>query len=303
MQSAKKFFHFNPLLWVLAVSEKMKELNRWNVEQYNTAAGYVSKSFGGDLLDILTIRDNERVLDLGCGDGVLSMKIQQMGAKVIGIDSSEEMVEFAREEYKVDARRMDGCSMNFENEFDIVFSNAALHWMTDTNRMLDGVARSLTSGGQFIAECGGFGNIAAIVTAIVAILEKHGISNAKSYIPWVFHHPDAFEKKLQHAGFKVLQIQLNPRPVHLPEGILGWLKTFADNFVQPFPKEQHDAIFHEIQELLRPVNGLCSIFDNRINGRRCALQMEIGMQITYGYVLWQYGNKCIMFLHQCTSLM
>ena len=76
------------------------------------------------------LRAGERILDLGCGTGELTLVLQQRGCEVVGVDLSPEMVAKAREK-GVDARVMDGHAMTFEDEFDAVFSNAALHWMSD----------------------------------------------------------------------------------------------------------------------------------------------------------------------------
>ena len=76
------------------------------------------------------LRAGERILDLGCGTGELTLALQQRGCEAVGVDLSPEMVAAAKEK-GVDARVMDGHSMAFEDEFDAVFSNAALHWMSE----------------------------------------------------------------------------------------------------------------------------------------------------------------------------
>ena len=65
---------------------------------------------------------------------------------------------------------MSGEALPFDQQFDAVFSNAALHWMSDHDALLQGVHRALKPGGRFVAECGGHGNIAAIRVALLAVL-------------------------------------------------------------------------------------------------------------------------------------
>src|ERR1700751_2130862 len=106
------------------------------------------------LVEVLDPRPGERILDLGCGDGFLTRRIAQSGATIVGVDSSPQMVAVARE-HGAEARVASGESLPFDQEFDAVFSNAALHWMSDHDAVLRGVYRALKPGGRFVAECGG----------------------------------------------------------------------------------------------------------------------------------------------------
>ena len=93
---------------------------------------------------------------------------------MVGVDSSPQMIAAAKER-GVDARLINGEDLPFQGEFDAVFSNAALHWMSDHDAVLEGVYRALKPGGRFVAECGGLGNIAAIRVALLAVLTARGI--------------------------------------------------------------------------------------------------------------------------------
>src|SRR5580704_5360781 len=126
------------------------------------------------LVEALDPQPGERILDLGCGDGFLTRRIAESGATMVGVDASPQMVAAAKER-GADARVGSGESLPFDQEFDAVFSNAALHWMSDHDAVLRGVYRALKPGGRFVAECGGQGNIAAIRVALMAVLTAHGI--------------------------------------------------------------------------------------------------------------------------------
>src|SRR5437764_1534880 len=99
----------------------------WNSSRYAENARFVS-DLGEPVLELLNPQPGERVLDLGCGDGALTQKLVAAGAQVIGVDASADMVEAAQKR-GLDARVMDAYHLGFNNEFDAVFSNAALHWM------------------------------------------------------------------------------------------------------------------------------------------------------------------------------
>ena len=196
---------------------------RWNAQDYAIDAGFVP-TLGSAVVRLLDPRRGERILDLGCGDGVLSTELALSGAVVIGVDASPELVIAARAR-GVDARVMDGHTLAFEGDFDAVFSNAALHWMQQPDRVLAGVRRALKPGGRFVAEFGGHGNVAAIIAAIQAARVAHG--HAPSRFAWYFPDADSYADRLRQHGFHVHLIETVQRPTPLPTGVAGWLRVFA----------------------------------------------------------------------------
>jgi SAM-dependent methyltransferase len=221
----------------------------WDPSGYQQNAGFVAQ-LGLPVLELLAPLPGERILDIGCGDGALTLEIARAGASVVGIDSSPEMIAGARER-GLDARVADAQSLDFTNEFDAAFTNAALHWMARPAEVLGGVRRALRAGGRFIGEFGGFGNVAAIVTALNAVLLRRGI--ARDDIPgWYFPTPAAFGALLEDAGFEVRELLLIPRPTPLPTGMSGWLATFGARFFALVPAAEREAAQAEAVELLRP---------------------------------------------------
>jgi SAM-dependent methyltransferase len=228
-------------------------MQTWDPRGYQHNAGFVAK-LGLPVLESLAPRAGERILDIGCGDGALTVEIARAGASVVGIDSSPEMVASARER-GLDARVCDATELAFADEFDAAFTNAALHWMADPPAVLAGVHRALRADGRFAGEFGGFGNVAAIVTALGAVLRGRGI--APERIPvWYFPTPDAFRALLERSGFTVREIALIPRPTPLPTGMGGWLATFGARFFALLPEAERERACAETVELLRP--ALCA---------------------------------------------
>ena len=129
---AEGFFELEPRCEV-----GLMEGQRWNPEEYARNARFVS-DLGEPVLDLLAPVEGERVLDLGCGDGVLTRKICEAGCAVVAVDSSTEQVAAARAQ-GLDARVEDAESLPFDGEFEAVFSNAVLHWVKDHDAMLEGV--------------------------------------------------------------------------------------------------------------------------------------------------------------------
>jgi len=224
----------------------------WNAIRYQQNARFVS-DLGQPILDLLNPQPGERILDLGCGDGALTAKLAAAGARVIGVDASPDMVSAANAR-GLDARLMDAYNLEFQGEFDAAFSNAAMHWMKrDPDAVLQGISRALKPGGRFACEMGGHGCVAAINVALCATLEKYGVDDSASVIPWYFPTPDEYRRRLERAGFGVESIALIPRPTPLPTGMRGWLETFAIPFTKSVSLDRQSAFLDEVTERLRPV--------------------------------------------------
>jgi len=229
---------------------------KWDAQQYSEQARFVS-DLGMPVVELLAPRPGERVLDLGCGDGVLTAKLVAFGCKVVGVDGSASMVGAARA-LGLDARVVDGQALPFDREFDAVFSNAALHWMKQPEKVVDGVWRALEPGGRFVGEFGGHGCVAAITVALIAALERRGVEHPA--MPWYFATVEDYRSRLSRGGFEVDYIALIPRPTPLPTGMKGWLQTFANPFLALVPEGGRDGFLDDAVELLRPV--LCDELGN-----------------------------------------
>lgn len=221
----------------------------WSAAGYDANARFVS-DYGTEIFGWLNPKPGERILDLGCGDGVLSARIVEAGAKVVGVDTSEDLLRAARER-GIDARFMDGEALEFEAEFDAVFSNAALHWMRDADAVIAGVKRGLKPGGRFVAEFGGHANVAACITAMRAAADKFSGDVALAG-PWFFPTPDEYRLRLEQAGFTVESSALVARPTPLPTGMEGWLMTFRPPFFAQFGARKDEVIAY-VTGLLEPV--------------------------------------------------
>ena len=142
------------------LSEQVASTSRWVAADYARVGGFVAE-LGGAALDLLDPKPGERILDVGCGEGTLSLKIIDRGAEVVGVDNSSDMVAVAREK-GVYAELLDAADMDFDREFDAAFSNATLHWVLDKERAASAIFNALRLGGRFAGEMGGEGNLARL---------------------------------------------------------------------------------------------------------------------------------------------
>jgi len=150
----------------------------WNASDYNKSSP-AQQLWAQELIEKLGLSGDERVIDVGCGDGRMTAAIAEkvpQGA-VTGIDSSAEMIRFAREHFpsrihqNLKFVRMDASHLTFSEEFDVVFSNAALHWISDHRPVLAGIACSLVPGGKVLIQMGGKGNADQIFSVLDDLLE------------------------------------------------------------------------------------------------------------------------------------
>jgi SAM-dependent methyltransferase len=228
----------------------MNPAQTWDPERYARNARFVS-DLAGPVVELLDPRPGERILDLGCGDGVLTAKLAALGCEMVGVDGSGPQIEAARK-LGLDARVMDGEKLAFEDEFDAVFSNAALHWMRNPEAVIAGVRRALRRNGRFVAEFGGYGCVAKIKKALVEALNRRGL-DGEGAVPWYFPTVEEYSGLLKKAGFSVRYIALVPRPTPLPGDVTGWLETFAESFLSRLPAAERPAYVAEVREALRPL--------------------------------------------------
>lgn len=222
----------------------------WCAVAYEKNGRFVA-NLAEEVFALLDPQPGEHILDLGCGDGFLTQRIAQVGAITVGIDNAPDLIRAALAR-GVDAHLLNGEHLPFRNEFDAVFSNAALHWMLDQDAVLSGVRTSLRPAGRFVAEMGGHGNIAAIRTALRAAVAPFGL-DAEAVGSNLFFTPNEYRALLERHGFKVQSIALVPRPTPLPTGLVGWIETFRRCLLDQLTPEQHQAVLAHTAELLTPI--------------------------------------------------
>ena len=228
----------------------------WNADLYDDKHSFVFK-YGEDLVDFLLPEDGERILDLGCGTGYLTNFIASSGANVVGIDKSLEMINKARASYpSLEFKVLPGEEFQFEEHFDAIFSNAALHWMLENEKVIDCMYRNLKPTGRIVLEMGGKNNVENIITALKESLIKNGFSANAATQVWYFPSEIEYTELLEKRGFKVTYSAHFSRETTLNDtrnGIKDWLKMFGSNFLNGIENKMVEIILNEVQDALRPI--------------------------------------------------
>ena len=224
----------------------------WNAEKYHETCGRVTEH-GIKLVDILRKRKCDKVLDIGCGIGVLTNEIAGFSNEVIGIDSSPAMIEKAKTMYpNLKFNVTDACSLCWENYFDVVFSNAVFHFIKTQDILLNNIYKALIKNGVLICEFGASGNIADLLDAMANACKKR----SKDYI-LRFYYPtqDEYSDMLEKQGFFVDSIITYDLDTQLKEGEFGlrnWINQIFSVEMEWFDTSAREEVFKEIESVLRP---------------------------------------------------
>jgi len=229
---------------------------KWNSTLYNNKHAFVYQ-FGEELIQILEPKENERILDLGCGSGQLTAKISEIAKEVIGMDKSPEIIADAQSKFsKIEFIVADAASFSFTDKFDAIFSNAALHWVTDYENAIHCMYANLKENGRIVLEFGGKGNVQRIINQLRISLKNRGYKKQSALRLWYFPSIGEYTTQLEKAGFKVIMAQHFDRPTELSDensGITDWLSMFAEGFFENVSFEDKLEIKKEVQNEVQSV--------------------------------------------------
>ena len=213
----------------------------WDAEDYARVGGFVP-ALGQAALDLLDPQPGEHILDVGCGDGTLTLKIKEAGVDVVGIDNNLSMVAAAKGK-GLDARLMDASQLKFAEAFDAAFSNATLHWVLDKERAARAIWFALKHGGRFAGEMGGDGNLARLREALDDVLVARGFGPPTYAANW-YPSVEEFTAVYENAGFKDVDARLIERPTPLDHGVAAWVTTFRKGWLDRagVPEDERQSI-------------------------------------------------------------
>lgn len=232
---------------------------KWNAKDYKNSSSSQQK-WARELISKLEIKGNERVLDIGCGDGKITAEIAQKlpEGSVLGIDSSKEMIYLAKETFNskeynnLNFILKDVQELDFNNEFDVIFSNAALHWIKDHLSILKQIKDSLKPSGKILIQMGGKGNAESILEiADIMITDEKWKKYFKGFeFPYGFYGAKEYKDWLKRAGFNSIRVQLFPKDMEKKNVIdlAGWIRTTWLPYTQRVPEEFQEEFIEELIE-------------------------------------------------------
>ena len=229
----------------------------WNAQDYSRNSKNQFQ-WAKELIPKLKLRGNEALLDIGCGDGKITAEIAQSlpHGYVVGVDSSPQMINLAKDSQpkeqhpNLSFELMDARNLRFKEEFDVVFSNAALHWILDQKSVLNGVHRSLKPKGRLLFQMAGKGNAGAVLELfdkLIALPRWQHYFEGFSF-PYAFLNPQEYSQLLADSGLEAVRVELFPKDMKFPsaEGMAGWIRTTWLPFTERVPADQREGFVEEI---------------------------------------------------------
>jgi trans-aconitate methyltransferase len=220
---------------------------KWNAADY-AANSVVQQTWARELIAKLNLRGDETILDVGCGDGKVTAEIARAlpNGFVAGVDASPQMIAFAKNTFpakhflNLKFQVMDARKIKSARQFDVIFSNAALHWVDDHEKILRGAAAVLKSGGRLVVSCGGKGNAQDVFVALrpEMCLKRWREFFRQMPTPYFFYAPEDYKKWLPKFGFKIQKLKLAPKDATYDgaAGFATWLRTTWIPYVQRVPE-------------------------------------------------------------------
>jgi trans-aconitate methyltransferase len=230
---------------------KAEECTETLTSQFDCAKKLIAK---------LKLKGTESVIDIGCGDGKITALLASYlpHGKVVGVDSSEEMIALARKSFphchhpNLTFLRMDARELTFRQQFDIAFSSAVLHWIIDHQTVLAGVSECLDKNGKLLFQMAGKGNAQDILAVVQELIsEEDSAPYFKNFtFPYGFYGPEEYNDWLREAGLKPERIELSPKimKLHGKDGLANWIRTVWRPFTERVPPSLRDTFINEIAE-------------------------------------------------------
>ena len=225
---------------------------KWDAQEYEKHSQGQQK-WARELVEKISLNGTENVLDLGCGDGKVTAEISKLVSKgsIIGIDNSAAMIKLASDRHSatiypnLSFQEMDAGNLKFDDRFDLIFSNAVLHWVKDQKPVIKGMFKSLKHGGRVLLQMGGKGNAAEIVDVLSELQTKkkwHTYFNGFDF-PFYFPGKNEYEALLLDCGFTLNRIELIPKKMEHAgiEALKGWIRTTWLPYTERVPEEERES--------------------------------------------------------------
>lgn len=232
---------------------------QWNAVDYAKSSS-VQQQWAHELIRKLELKGKERVLDIGCGDGKVTAEIASCvpNGSVLGVDNSEEMIKLSQSSYPANAftnlrfQKGDASNLPFNNEFDVIFSNATLHWILDHKPVLQGICKSLKRSGRVLLQMGGRNNAYEVEIIMKILINKEEWS--KYFVGFSFSYgfygPDEYRIWLREAGLNAKRVELIPKDAkhNGRSGFESWVRTTWLPYTHQVPEKERNLFITQLTD-------------------------------------------------------
>ncbi len=198
---------------------------KWDAKEYKDNFSFVPK-YGEDVLHLIEHKAPAFVVDLGCGNGIITNKLFEKGYQVLGIDNSLDMLEQAKKNYPtLSFLYADATTFQLQNKADVIFSNAVFHWINDQNALIRNLYSNLKSSGELVFEFGGYGCAEMIHSTLEKIFKEYELTYKRTfYFPTIAEYAALLEEH----GFLVKYAVLFDRMTKQvgSNGLIQWILMF-----------------------------------------------------------------------------
>lgn len=246
-------------------------------EKYRQASTH-QKEWGDKLISEIPMNGSESILDIGCGDGVLSKELSVLvpNGKVTGIDASVGMIQTAKklETANLAFICLDINDMKYKNAFDIIFSNAALHWVKDHKKLLRKSFFALKPNGMLAWNFAGNGNCATFFDTVRKVMDMPSYQDFFSSFEWPWYMPDKddYRRLIEKAGFRQFDVSEENADRYFPNSdeMIKWIdQPSIVPFLKYLPEDKKDNFRNVVVEIMidqtKQSDGRCFETFRRIN--------------------------------------
>ena len=167
---------------------------------------YLQYDKGLKLMDLLSVTENSKVLDLGCGTGLLTKALGERvgpGGKVVGVDPDKARIQLAREKYgSSNVVFLEGSTDDFpQDQYDFVYSNFVFHWVQDKVCAFKNVYKNLKRGGRFGIQ---ITLVSKLPDVLIKLLSLCGEEAVRKHEKRMFRSPlIVYQEAAKEVGFSV----------------------------------------------------------------------------------------------------
>ena len=229
----------------------------WDADDYSNYSSQQQK-WGRELISKLNLKESESVLDIGCGDGKVTADISLMvpNGFVIGVDNSVPMIQLAKKNFSggkysnLSFQICDARELDFNNQFDVVFSNAVLHWVDDHLKVLKGIYKSLKPGGRILLQFGGQGNAQNILLMFDELIrDNRWHSYFKDFkFPYNFPEENEYKELVLKSGLAPVRVELVKKDMihECEKKLVGWIRTTWLPYTSRVPENRREELINGI---------------------------------------------------------